>query len=184
MAKKGPRPRKSNRDRPKETTKHLTTFWQAHKTLLELIGGVSAILGIAGFFLNFAPKLSVQISDSLDPSNPMATVFVLTNQGYLPIHDVVAACGAAKLSTPKITIDSAPDARMVLPGSQAEILSAGHNLTLPCGHLFGTHEAIRAEITIIVEYRPDWVWWHRTERFPWKAEKRADGTWTWDSVPR
>lgn len=164
-----------------------TTPVRSHKVLLEVLGGIATLLTILAFYLSYiVPKLSVDISGSSQAANPLATVFYLSNDGALPIHSIVAACGAIQLTAGNFNWESAPDARFISSDSKAEILSPGHKMSLPCNHMIGvinTATITKAEITIIVVYRPDWVPWHKTGRFPWKAEKAETG-WIWKSIPR
>ncbi len=183
-------PRRTEDTSTQELTAPSTKRWIRTLEWAIAIGGI--VVGILGFLLNYAPKLSVAISGSLQAANPMATAFVLANEGLVPVHDIVAACGAPQFKMGKWEVASDPDARFVLPESKAEILSPGHTMTLPCGHLMGPNNGgpippgaiTKAEITIIVDYRPDWLPWHKTERFPWKAERTLDGGWHWNSLPR
>jgi hypothetical protein len=168
-----------------------STFVKSHKILWAILGGLGTLLTIVAFYLSYiVPKLSVDVSGSLQAANPMATVFYLSNDGALPIHSIVAACGAPQFKMGKWEIQSEPDVRFIFPESKAEILSPGHRMTLPCGHLVGPKggatptDITKAEITIIVDYRPDWVPWHKRARFPWKAEKTLDGKWIWNSIPQ
>lgn len=164
--------------------------WWWLKLLVEILALVSAILGVTGFVLTTRTKLSVDVSGSLQSANPMATVFSLSNDGTLPIHSVMAVCGAVQFTMGKWQMESGPDAGFIFPESKTEILSPGHKMTLPCGHVIGPPVGVaptditRAEITIVVHYRPDWWPWHKTMRFPWKAEKTQDGTWIWKSMPQ
>src|SRR5258708_35896747 len=96
---------------------------KTHKVLLEVLGGIATLLTIAAFYLSYiVPKLSVGVSGSLQAANPMATVFHLSNDGALPIHSVVAACGAPQFIMGKWEVKSEPDARVIFPESKAEIL--------------------------------------------------------------
>jgi len=162
----------------------------ARRRTVGWLGIIASLLGIIGFFLDVAPKISIGSSGSLQAANPMATVFYLSNDGSLPIHDIVAACGAPQFKMGGYEISSEPDARFLFPESKAEILSPGHQMTLHCAHLVGPApgssptDITKAEITIIVRYRPDWLPWHKTERFPQKAEKTEEGNWIWKSIPR
>jgi hypothetical protein len=142
--------------------------------------------------LSIAPKFSTDVSGSLEPANPMATVFVLSNHGPLPIHNVIAKWGEIQLNAPPFAkIQSAPDSGILLRGSKAEVLSPGHKMTLPCAHAIGLMGGVgnpesvtSAEMTIIVDYRPDWIPWHMTTKFPWMAEKTQNGNWIWKSISR
>jgi len=160
-------------------------FVGSHKLLLEVLGGMATILTLTGFYLSYlAPKLSVDVSGSLQTANPMRTVFNLSNDGALPIHDIIVLCGEVQLNAGNFQVESGQDSGFIFPDSKANILSPGHTMALPCNRIFGTPNPdtiTSAEMTIIVKYRPDWIPWHRAEKFPWKAEK-ADTGWIWKSL--
>lgn len=159
-------------------------------TLEKTVGVILGLLTIAGFLLSNAPKLSVDVSGSLQPTKPLDTLFYLSNDGILPVHDIETGCGEIQFKAGDYTIDMEHDARFVLPESKAEILSPGHKMTLPCDRVVGIRDPAliaritRAEITIFIDYRPDFVPWHKKARFPWKAEKTESGSWIWKSLPR
>jgi hypothetical protein len=154
------------------------------------VGIIASILGIIGFLLDIAPKISIGSSGSLQAANPMATVFYLSNDGLLPVHDILAKCGALQFKAGNFEIESDKDAGFIFSDSKAEILSPGHQMTLPCAHLIGpapgadAADITKAEFTVIVTYRPHWLPWHKTERFPQRAEKAEGGNWIWKSLPR
>lgn len=159
------------------------------KIPLEILAVLSAILGVAGFVVGVKTKLSVEVSGSLQDTNPFASVFVLKNDGALAVHKVLAACGEPQFKAGQYSWQSETNAKFIFgDNSRAKVLSPGHHMTLPCGHMFGFADpatVTEAKLTIIVDYRPDWTpWWHRTARFPWKAEKTLDGKWLWDSLPQ
>jgi hypothetical protein len=69
--------------------------------------------------------------------------------------------------------------------SHAETLSSGQKMSLYCDRALNfAYPITKAEIAILVSYRPDWVWWHRHVEFPLKAQKAEDGTWIWRRLPR
>src|SRR5882724_9229186 len=71
-----------------------SSFAKSHKLLLEILGLFATLLTIAGFALTFLiPKLSIDIAGSLQPTSPMGTVFYLSNDGSLAIHDVEVTMG-------------------------------------------------------------------------------------------
>ncbi len=147
---------------------------------------LSAIVGVIGFVLSNTPKLSVDVSGSLVPANPMSTVFYLSNDGLLPIHDITATCGIESVGTPQNMMVEGFRVKL-LPESLASILSPGHKMTLPCAHVVGFQNPpaeIVANITIYVDYRPDFVWWHKQMEFPMRAKRTASGNYLWKHIPR
>jgi hypothetical protein len=154
--------------------------------LERLVAVVLALLTVSGFYLGYiAPRLSVDVSGSLQAANPLAAVFQVSNDGVLPVHSVAATCGNLSAHLPNIQIVG-PGER-VAPEFYADTLSPGHKLTVTCGHTYGLTAPTNftsAEMVIQVHYRPDWILWRKTATFPWKAERAQDGHWIWNSVPR
>ena len=154
------------------------------RTLEWTIGVISLVLTVVGFVLNSLPKLSVDASGSLRPADPMGTVFNLSNDGLLPVHDLTVTCGIKKIQTQ--SGGGMENIGFQLPGSEAKILSPGHKMTLPCAHAVAvtTNGAVKAEIIIFVDYRPDWLWWHKNAGFPLEVEETQNGQWIWKSIPQ
>jgi hypothetical protein len=158
------------------------------RTVEWVIGLTSLALALAGFWLSYVvPKLSVDAYGSLRPTDPMSTAFYLSNDGALPIHSILVACGAVQFKAGLYEINSSEDSGFLFPESRADTLSPGHKMTLPCSRVVGVAEPAsitRAEMTIIIKYSPDWLpWVHKTAKFPWKAQKTETG-WIWNSLPR
>jgi hypothetical protein len=155
------------------------------------VGMASITLIVAGFVLTNLPKLSADVSGSSRPNDPMGTIFSLTNEGLLPVYDVKAGCEVMRVDTPP------PGNRHLVepttfyfPESRVEILSPGHKMTIPCGRAIATKLGntetleFHAEMFIVVTYRPKWLLWHKSEKFPMETAKTENGTWTWKSIPR
>lgn len=175
------RPRRGPNNRKPDSPKQ-SSLWGLERW----IGIVSLVLGLAGLILNYIPKLSVSVAGSLQSVNPMASVFALSNDGLLPVRDLFVVCGTPQLDAGQYKFQSGPGGGFIFPDSRAEVLSPGHTMALPCGHIFGVADPssiTKAEITIVVRYRPDFLFWHKTANFNWKAEKTLDGTWIWKSTP-
>ena len=71
------------------------------------------------------------------------------------------------------------------PASYAETISPEHKMTIPCDQMMdtGSIPIKKATMDIIVTYRPDFVPWRRTTKFPMEAQKRLDSTWLWRHLP-
>jgi len=151
------------------------------------VGILASVLTIAGFWLSNAPKLSVDASESVASFSPMGTVFYLSNEGILPIHDVAVSCANLKIDGDNLQIVGPREFTNLPPEAKADVLSAGHKMSLPYAPAFG-FTAINnfkgAQLTIIVRYRPAGVWWRKTEVFPFRAVRTFSGGWIWKSVPQ
>ena len=81
-------------------------------------------------------------------------------------------------------------ATVYFPESRAEVLIPDHKMAIPCGRAIASKldnletPEIQAEMFIVVSYRPKWLLWYKSEKFPMKTEKTDHGTWIWKSIPR
>jgi len=159
--------------------------------LKRVVATAALLLITVEFVLTNVPKLSVDVSRSLRPDDPMATVFSVSNDGMLPVYDVTVGCEIARLdiSSHRKTVSKGPTT-VYFPESRAEILPPGHKMTVPCGRAVasrldnGERLEFLAEVFVVVTYRPQWLLWHKSEAFPMKTEKSENGTWVWKSIPR
>lgn len=176
------------RDRERQLNTRVTapTSVKSHKMLLEIVGAISALLTIFGFLLNYAPKLSVDVSGSLRATDPMGTVFQLSNDGLFPVHTIVVGCGMDKVGSNRGGIRGI-NIIMSGQGALAPILSPGHKMTVPCAHAVALQNPPAdtvAEMTITVDFRPDWLFWRKHIEFPMRAERRDNGEWIWKYIPQ
>lgn len=93
--------RTPSKEHPIDQERKTPKFVKSHKLALEIFGAISAVVTILGFALSYAPRLSVHVSDSLVPSNPLSVVFTLSNDGLLPVHDVQTSCSDVSVENPK-----------------------------------------------------------------------------------
>jgi hypothetical protein len=152
------------------------------KVPLEALGAISAIASILGG-LSLMPRVSLQINGSIQPSSPMKTLFAISNDGLLPIHDIHVVCGVDRFAN--AMGGGISGLGFIFPESRADVLSPGHEMSLPCHRIVDTGgiQVMDAQMEIIITYRPDWVWWHHSETFRVKGIKGADGTWNWQRLP-
>jgi hypothetical protein len=181
MAKsKAPKHIQDRRKQPRrKKTKPTDRWW---KLPLAVLGALSAVVGFVAAILTFLPKLSLDVSGSLRPHDPMGTVFYLSNDGVVAVHEVHVECRLVNLGLVNRTVILGPTFRF--PGSDAPTLPPGHKLTTPCARAVqvGYPGARMARLDVLATYKPPLVWWHRTDIFPLKAEKSDDGTWIWDHI--
>lgn len=161
------------------------------QTLKWVLGIACLTLIVAEFFLTNVAKLSADVSGSSGSSDPMGTLFTLSNEGLLPVYDIQAGCEVMRVDTPPPSNRHfvGPKA-FYFPESRAEILSPGHKIIVPCGRTIAmtldnaeTLE-IRADMFIVVTYRPKGLLWHKSEKFPVEMVKTEDGAWLGKSIPR
>jgi hypothetical protein len=72
------------------------------KAAVRLIGGLilwtSAILGLVSGWVAMIPRVSVSQNQSLSPSDPFSTPFVVSNDGPLPLMNVRFYCAVSKVA--------------------------------------------------------------------------------------
>ena len=160
------------------------------RTLKLIAETVSLVLVVAGFVLTNLPKLSVEVSGSSPPNDAIGNIS-LFNRGSLPIYDVTVGCEVTRVDLP-----SPQNGRFVgptvfyFPESRAEILLPGHNMMIPCGRVIASRVdnvetlEFHAGMFLVVTYRPKWLFWHKSEKFPMETQKTGNGTWVLKSIPR
>jgi hypothetical protein len=158
--------------------------------ILKWVVGIAVLtLIVAGFVLTNLPKLSMEVSGSSRPNDLVATMFSLSNEGPLPVYDLRAVCEVTRLDIPPANRHLGPTA-VYFPESHAEMLFPGRKMTIPCGRAIASKldnletPEIQAEMFIVVTYRPKWLLWYKSEKFPMKTEKTDTGTSVWRSIPR
>ncbi len=68
-------------------------IWQGWKAFWALAGPLMALVSI--IFL-LTPQITIEPSVDLDPQQPLATQFLITNRGKVPIYDVRFSCGIGR----------------------------------------------------------------------------------------
>jgi hypothetical protein len=188
MGKRKPPRRRRDRELQPQMPATQSTFVKSHKVLLEVLGAIATVLTIAAFYFSYiVPKLSVDVSGSLQPTSPMGTIFYLSNDGALPIHDVVVTCGNLEITGQNLRVTGLGIEFQAHPQARAEVLSPGHKMTLPYAPAFGftaISNFTGAQLVIRAHYRPAYVPWRKTATFPFEAIRAANGTWIWRSIPQ
>jgi len=149
------------------------------------------MLTIVGTLYNFSTKVSV-VPD-LASEGPSFIQFILTNESYLPIHEVSDSCEVLNVS-PAIWNDKLQEqmpknnpgglgSLSIRPGEAyvAQTLSANEkrsiNCPLPTALLKFPIE--RANIEVVIDYRPDWLPWKQKKTYRFEGYRNKDGNLVW-----
>ena len=142
---------------------------------LSVIALIAALLGIWNYV---SPRISVSASGSVREHEALGTIFNLSNNGSLTIHEVKIRCGIHNLQEPgqRPLISNIT----VIPyGSDLGNLEAGKTVGLPCENIIWGAQQAEGDIVIEVSYRPDFWHWRKHTYFRFISEKTDDGTWVW-----
>ncbi|MGO9621802.1 MAG: hypothetical protein ACLPT6_10395 [Desulfobaccales bacterium] len=147
----------------------------------KLCAGIGLFLAIIGTYYNFAPKISVNISDSLNPINPFATKFVIRNDSLLPIYSVTPSFKNRKITTEAknyiIGSDRIDREKPVYP---IPVLNPGDSTTFILPFPINLMSpVIQADIEIIVSYRPALSPFKHENRFRFVTVPAIDNVLHW-----
>jgi hypothetical protein len=110
------------------------------------------ILSIIAGLLTLIPRIQLEVTGSLDSSAPMRTVFSISNDGLLPIHDITATCYVDSLTN---TFGMGMDNIGVrFPESKAAMLSPSQKMALPCNRVVNITNTATAKMTISLAIDP------------------------------
>jgi hypothetical protein len=177
---RAPKDIRDRRSRRSPTPQPTTKTWRKVPRGI-FLGSCTVLSLLVGIGVVFQSKLSVEASGSLRSSDPMGTVFHVSNDGVLPLYDLVVICGAKDI---EFGSGNVKNIGFLRPQSSAAVLSPGHKMDAACAHAVVSTSTAKAELTIVVNYRRPLTWWSKTDEFPLKAERGADGAWVWSNVAR
>jgi hypothetical protein len=151
------------------------------KKMWALIGGAAVLVTLSGGLALF-PRISVSSAASLEPHNPFATVFIISNDGYFSIHDATFRCVI-------LNAEDESHARVIAPqGIQPTNLNipeigAGEKSTHACPWPFKFETPmLSADLIFLVSYRPSLIPWRQEKAFRFGTAKNKDGQLIW--LPR
>ena len=157
----------------------------------KIIGAVLGLATLIGGAAVLLPRVTVTVSDPVDPNNPFSSSVTITNTGYIPLKSVRAGICFDEI---QILRDGGPIPMTVLGdcGKQTMLLEnwAPHDLslddrfTVAINDAFGNpaeHESslASAQISILVPYQLPLLRIHRQKRFPLVAKRQSNGRFYW-----
>ena len=148
---------------------------------------VATLLGVLTGVLSLLPKLSISSSGPLNPKSAFTTPFTLSNEGFLSIMSVNIFCAIreAKFEGDREIIGTEDyRSRFTTPDHAAAELKPDEKYTFSCAFLFNEDAPlIKADIAIIISYRPAWVPWRQEKVSRFVTKKSSDGRLHWFSQP-
>jgi hypothetical protein len=148
------------------------------KSLPAKIVAVLTFVGLLVTLLPLWPRLSMDKSGSLDSSNPLKTMFYVTNEGILPMTGVDVTCYIKAYSENRDITVNCPPIQLI---NQAKFLPYKSKLTLRCDTIFGDRGVTwdTASLTIVIDYGVLFIPVHSPQVFHVVGAKSAQNTWEW-----
>lgn len=160
------------------------------KSLFAVILAIATILGTAITVLSLLPRVIVDSSVPVDPSNTFSASFTITSASLVPLEDinVYIGIGQVVIEPAQINPNFIPDftSRLFRPEWMHHRLSVDDRFTITIGDIFGLGFGTRlsgADIAIVVSYKP-WILPLRREKvFRFVTKRQTDGRLYWYSRP-
>jgi hypothetical protein len=150
-------------------------------------------VGIPGLYvgiLSTLPRLAIHPQSSLNLSNPFATPFAISNEGYLEIHDIKASCvyldiaGSDGSRIESIGPLSKERGGFFSNSMNTDVLEPTVPLTITCPFPFAFLGPItHANIIITVTYRPDFLPFTFQKHKHFVSATSSDGHLQWNEQP-
>jgi hypothetical protein len=161
-----------------------------------VIGVLAAILGILTGYLALLPRVSVSQNEQLDPDNTFSSPFIISNDGPLPMENVMFRCGIAGAKIKEgPEIKGAPNfgtSFIVLTDKDGKIAAQnlgspemlpGERSTMPYCSFPWLNPVEGADIGIVVTFRVGYTPFSQTRVFQFATLKDASGKLHWFPFP-
>jgi len=152
----------------------------------KLAAAIALFLTVVGAYYAFSPKLSINPSNSLDPTKPFATPFVVKNDSLLPIKSITLKCKFRKITLQASDGDAnlvgTKEAGFATNIPPIPILASGEESTfmLPYPPQFAQPVKF-ADVSAEVTYSPALLPFKKKALKRFVTVRAADGTFHWIS---
>lgn len=157
-------------------------------TALKVIAASVGIPGVLAALLALLPRISVALSDPVDPENPFSSSVTLTNTGYIPLDAVVPFFAVGQIGTPPgahQNLGFCPDYKS--PRIVREQWGFPRDMAIddrfgfPLNDVWDTfqHGLEFADIAIVVQYKIPLLRLQREKIYPFIAQKQTNGRFYW-----
>jgi hypothetical protein len=137
--------------------------------------GLVLVFGIPALY-SYSTRLSVSAVSTIQPREPMGTIFNVTNNGILDLHNVTHECDLLKVK--------GRDANIIANTVTAPMdfslgdLPAGATKSLSCERVVKGFPG-ESLIKIVIAYTSSLQRSQHTKQFLFQSEQADDGTWVW-----
>jgi hypothetical protein len=156
----------------RKRNKSVSLAWITVLVIGSLAGYVAAVLALS-------PNISVVPPTVFDKIERFSAPFRVKNDGFLSIHDVEYSC-----KPNEVKFRSNPFKVDMLHGFVANRIGPGENATFLCDWRQGDMMHIEsADLSIIVSFRPSFLWFQINESFHYTLERYPDNLYYWNPRP-
>jgi hypothetical protein len=142
-----------------------------------LIGGIVTIYCIFAAFPTFYSRVWLSPSVSINPNDPFATRFEVSNIGSFSVYNVhIKAEFSATIATNTFNrerLSAKPDIIPELEPGQRPVLWIPVIANIPC------NENDKVDLRLEITFRPSFVWWHRTLHQRFVTIRTQGGLFKW-----
>ena len=159
------------------------TKWGWH-----IFGGIALVVGFVAIFY---PRISVSPASSLDPKSALLTPFVISNEGNIPLTNIVICLGLNKIKTQTkhghiehVSYDGPFSALFCDPETAVSVLLPSEKYTVLSPLQFNPNGSVAfADIAIIVNFNPAFFPIKMKKVFRFITTTGADGKLYWYAQP-
>lgn len=164
----------------------------AKKEGISLLGvtlGVATLIGGIAAVVTFFPRVTVNISDPVDPNDPFSSTLTVANTGYIPLDSVGFAVALRNISVPSGAgfVGGSDYTSLLAPDiGKARNLSLDDKFSVPFNGVFeGDKDDLNgADLAILVFYKVPILHLQKTKLFPLKLLRQSNGNFYWFSDPQ
>ncbi len=174
-----PQPQVEN---PQKTGKYSWQWFALLSPTGKIAATIALILTVVGSYYTFSLKLTIEPKESLDPSNPFATPFIIRNDSLLGVYSINLKTGIREVYA------KGSDNKFSNFGTMTDVppipkLDSGEPTTFFITFPFKTPSPITsADIEIMVSYRPVLLPFNRNKSLRFVTIQAKNGTLHW--VPK
>ncbi len=164
-------------------------------SVMAVVLGLATLLGGIASALTFLPRVTVNVSDPVNPDDPFSSSIKITNTGYIPIDSVIPYLGLGEIGYSSPT-DQSPTSP--LPANRRYIyqphihldkwgihdLGLDEEITIAINELWNVKAPLAfADIAVVVDYTIPLFRIQREKIFPMVAKRQTNGKFYWYSKP-
>lgn len=154
-------------------------WWRPVRTIFSYKGaGIGLLSAILGIYVFFAPRLSVDTVDAIDPKDIFSTPFIIKNDGFLPTTNVRVDCLYHKM----IDQNNSTWINNKYQGRDSRDIGANRSIGAKCSLGQGIAPLKEADMSITLSYQLWPISWTKTETWPYKVIRGPDGKLNWIPV--